>query len=135
MCGVAVQSKPCSRAGRAPPDARAAQRSASRSAARHGAPAATTLVAAPRARPASPHAACPAIANGTGCQSGDSSREGSSVRRRGPLPSAFMTQMSDEPPRSLVNAIFVPSGDQIGPSSCAGSAVRRRTSLPSASMT
>ncbi len=47
------------------------------------------------------------------------------VRSTGSLPSAFITQMSREPPPNPVNAIFVPSGDHAGDASTVpGLAVR-----------
>jgi len=50
----------------------------------------------------------------TGCQLGFSSTAPLDVSRIGPLPSAFMIQMSRLPDRVLTNAIFRPSGEQAG---------------------
>ena len=59
------------------------------------------------------------------------SAAGWSVSWVGPLPSAFMTQISPVPPRLDRNAIFLPSGDHAGSVSDAGWAVRFVTPVPS----
>src|SRR5439155_1013703 len=50
----------------------------------------------------------------TGCHAGCRSFEGSCVRRRAPVPSAFITKMSSFPSRLLTNTICWPSGDHCG---------------------
>src|SRR5947209_13717713 len=55
------------------------------------------------------------------------------VRRRTPVPSAFIAKISRLPARPLQKASCLPSGDQLGLLSGATSLVSRRTFLPSAS--
>ena len=51
---------------------------------------------------------------------------GTGARSLGWLPSAFMIQIPQAPPRSEINATRLPSGEKVAPRSWAGSAVSLR---------